>query len=352
MTKRAVRVFIVDDSGVSRSVLRTLVEADGQSVVVGEASDGREALDRIPLTLPDVVLMDIMMARMDGLEATRALMHSCPRPVLIVSDLVGRDADLNFKALEAGALDLVRKPSAAELGDPATADRLRRKVRLLSEVPVVTRRGRAQRRAVPDQAADSASEPGPSGVSMVCIGASTGGPPVILKILAALGDGPAWPILVVQHMSPGFTPGFAKWLSESSGIKVVVAEHGIRPKRGVVYVAGEDRHLRVDGRCLVLDDAPPLSGHRPSVDVLFNSVAERGFAAETIAVLLTGMGRDGAHGLGRIRDAGGWTIAQDEATSVVYGMPKAAVDVGAAREVLGVEAIISRLQTVGRGSMS
>jgi two-component system chemotaxis response regulator CheB len=348
MSKRAVRVFIVDDSAVSRSALRSLVEADGQAVVVGEAADGRQALEKIPPSEPDIVLMDIMMARMDGLEATRELMRSFPRPVLIVSDLVGRDADLNFKALQAGALDLLRKPSAAELRDRTTADRLRRRVRLLSEVPVVTRRGRARRESGTSAAVQTRTAPGPSRVSLVCIGASTGGPPAILRILTALGGEPRWPVLIVQHMTVGFTTGFVKWLGETSGVRVVAAEHGIRPRRGVVYVAAEDRHLRVDGRQLVCDDSPPLSGHRPSVDVLFTSVAERGFPAETIALLLTGMGKDGAYGLGRIRDAGGWTIAQDEVSSVVWGMPKAAVDARAAREVLSVDGIVERLRTAAQ----
>ena len=337
------RVFIVDDSAVSRTALRRAVEGDGRARVVGEAVNGHQALERIHEAEPDIVLMDIMMAEMDGIETTRTLMRSFPRPVLIVSDLVGRDADLNFKALEAGALDLIRKPSALELADIGAVDRLRRKVRLLAGVPVVTRH---QRRSSPSRVnpAMAFGDAAPVGqVSVVCIGASTGGPAALLRVLAALDAGTPWPILLVQHMTAGFTAGMVKWLGQASGLEVVVAENRARPKPGVVYVAPDDHHLELRGKRLALTVGPFRGGHRPAVDALFDSVVDGGAAEEAVAVLMSGMGSDGARGLQRIHRAGGWTIAQDEASSVVYGMPKAAVELGAACEVLSVDQIADRL---------
>ncbi|MFV2073322.1 MAG: chemotaxis-specific protein-glutamate methyltransferase CheB [Thermoanaerobaculales bacterium] len=337
------RVFIVDDSAVSRMALRQAVEGDGRARVVGEAIDGHQALERIHDAEPDIVLMDIMMAKMDGIEATRALMRSFPRPVLIISDLVGRDCDLNFKALEAGALDLIRKPSALELADEAAVGRLRRKVRLLAGVPVVTRHQRRTR--PPRTELRTAIGDGTSigEVSVVCIGASTGGPAAVLRVLAALNGGSPWPILLVQHTIAGFTAGMVKWLGHASGLEVVVAEDRVRPRPGVIYVAPDDHHLEFRGERMALTVGPPLGGHRPAVDALFDSIADGGAAEGAIAVLMSGMGSDGARGLQRIRRAGGWTIAQDEASSVVYGMPKVAVELEAACEVLSVDGIAARL---------
>jgi two-component system chemotaxis response regulator CheB len=188
--------------------------------------------------------------------------------------------------------------------------------------------------------------PIPEQVSLVVVGASTGGPPALGQLLTGLAGRPRWPVLVVQHMAPGFTRGLASWLESVSSLPVRLAEHGERPEPGRVYLAPDGHHLELLGRRLRVSDAPPVEGHRPSVDALMASVASTGPASETLGVLLTGMGRDGASGLGLLHEAGAWTIAQDESTSVVYGMPKAAVEVGAAHEVLPLPEIAATLASL------
>ncbi len=345
-----VRAFIVDDSALARLVLTRMLESDGRIEVVGEASDGPSALARVPASDADVVLMDMMMPGMDGLEATRRLMASSARPILIVSDLVGRDGTLNFRALQAGALDIVRKPSAEERSDAAAVRDLLRRVRVLAGVPVITRH---QRRG----ARDDDTEPPPTWeprpqrddfkAELVCIGASTGGPPALGRLLARVPSGAHAPILVVQHMAPGFIQGMASWLTETTGLNVTLAKDGHCPERGCVYVAPDDAHLALSvSGALALRSRGPVGGHKPSVDALFHSVATSGAAPRTLAVLLTGMGSDGATGMLDLYRAGAWTIAQDEATCVVYGMPKAAAALGAAREVLPLETIADRIASM------
>jgi len=337
-----VRVFVVDDSAVSRTAFRRALEGDSAIAVVGEAKDGRQALEEIPATCPDIVLMDIVMPAMDGLEATRRLMSSFARPVLVISDRIGGEADMSFEALRAGALDVIGKPSASSLADPRWVESLCRKVRMLAEIPVITRH-----RRVVDPGTVSvpyrSTRPPAEQVSLVCIGASTGGPPAIQQILSALPPQPRWPVAMVQHMTPGFTAGMVEWLGRASGHEVVVAEAGAVARAGTIHIAPDGHHLELSGDRLRLGDAPPRGGHRPSVDALFSSVAATRWARGTVAVLLTGMGRDGAEGLADLRSAGAWTIAQDQASSVVWGMPKVAIDLDAACEVLSVEEIAACL---------
>jgi two-component system chemotaxis response regulator CheB len=330
-----ISVFLVDDSAVSRMAFRKLIQQDSRLRVVGEANDGEEALRKIPEIKPDVVLMDIVMPGMDGMETTRELMHHAPCPILIISDQVGGNVDPSFEALRAGALEVIGKPTAGELSDPSFAETLLRKIRLLSDVPVITRyrtfaAGRRKRRR-------SSARPTREDVKLLCIGASTGGPPVLQRLLGSIPRTPKWPTLIVQHMTPGFTAGMASWLGKATGRQVEMATSGTRPEPGVVYVAPDAYHLELLGRCLRLSESPPVAGHRPSVDALFASVASTGPAHETVAVVLTGMGRDGAAGLKLLREAGAWTIAQDRISSVVYGMPKAAAEIEAACESMSVD---------------
>lgn len=346
---KRVRVLIVDDSATARLALRSMLATDPAIEVVGEARDGGQAIRMVGRLRPDLVLMDITMEGMDGLTATRQLMAVDPRPILIVSDHIGRRADLTFEALEAGALDVLAKPTARDIADEEAHRRLQRLVRLAAEVPVVTRR-RTLRSPGPGSP-PAASNPSRHGgaarrrVALVCIGASTGGPPALATLLAPLAPSPGFPILIVQHIAPTFTESLARWLAHSSGLPVEIATHGSTPRPGGVYIAPGGAHLELrDGR-LALSNRPRDSGHRPSVDVLFESVAESPLVRGTLAVLLTGMGKDGARGLKSIREAGGWTIAQDEESSVVYGMPKEAVAIGGASEVLSLGAIADRLAT-------
>jgi len=346
--KRRIRVFIVDDSAVARMGMRRLLAHDPDFEVVGEAVNGARALRDIPGADPDLVLMDVVMPELDGIQTTQVLMSERARPTLIVSDLVGRDAELNFKALEAGALDLVAKPSAREIGDAGLARSWLRRLKLLAEVPVVTRRRRVEApeptaARTPVRPAPTPSLREPRTISLVAIGASTGGPPALARILGSFEAPAPWPILVVQHIVPGFTDGLAQWLSATTGLSVEVVRSPTWLERGVVYLAPDGQHLVMRGGRLGLSDDGPERGHRPSVDVLSHSIALSDHGRSCAAVLLTGMGEDGARGLGAIRQAGGWTIAQDQASSVVYGMPKAAAERGAACDVVPVDQVAPRL---------
>jgi len=378
-----VRVLLADDSAITRLKLRRALESTGELRVVGEAADGRRAIEAVRTFRPEVLLLDVVMPGMDGLETTAELMATSPLPILIVSDLVGRKAALNFDALRAGAVEIMRKPSAEELADADRVAALIRKVRLLAKVPVVTRR----RKPGPPKAADAGAArpiatatPGvqpPDGVqpaqgirpaqgiqpaqrpasaplsptswgpaSLVCIGASTGGPPALMELLAGLERRAPWPILIVQHIAAGFIGSMTRWLMDASGLPVVLAEHGMRVEPGKVFLAPDEHHLQIAGQHLHLAPRTEPRGHCPSVNALFQSVAASKQARSTVGVLLTGMGQDGAQGLLAMRGAGAWAIAQDRATSVVYGMPKAAAENGAAHEVLPLEAIAGRLRTI------
>ncbi len=357
---KKIRVLLVDDSAVARFALNRMLASDPGIEVTGEARNGEQALRMVSKSQPDLVLMDITMEGMDGLTATENIMRTDPRPVIIISDHVGRRADINFEALQAGALEVIAKPTAQDITDEAAHRRLQRLVRLAAEVPVVTRRRtlRPPRSGVGsnDPAAAMAAPAGdpPASVvaerppvrrpaSLICIGASTGGPPALSTLFAALGPAPNCPVLVVQHISPTFTDGLVRWLAQSSGMPVELATNGSVPRPGTVYLAPGDLHMELrDGR-LLLSSGPPESGHRPSVDLLFESVARSSLVTGSLAVLLTGMGRDGARGLKAIRAAGGRTIAQDQASSVVYGMPKAAAEIGAAGEILPLNAIADQM---------
>lgn len=356
---KPIRVLIADDSALSRRVLSRLIESDDELTIVGEAHNGKAAIAEAGRLQVDVILMDVVMPLMDGLDATRELMETAPRPIVIVSDLVGREADLNFKALEAGAIDLLRKPSAEQLAEPLFAQRFVRKIKALATVPVVRRRGRVgspgrrfvkssgsdNARVRPDAPRAPASGRGEATVAgPIVIGASTGGPPAISQLLRELDGRIDAPVVVAQHMTTGFMAGMATWLGgqlEHMQVKLVSSPARLEP--GTAYLAPDDAHLKLEHGRLVTSTQPSDARHLPSVDVLFESVARDPCARRSTAVLLTGMGSDGARGLLAIKDAGGYTIAQDEASSVVYGMPRAAMELGAAQEVLGLADIGGRL---------
>lgn len=342
--RRPIRVFIVDDSAIARMLLRKRLHDYEGLVIVGDARDGREALVRIPASDADIVLMDLMLPGMDGLTVAEELMAGTPRPIVVISDLGTRDAATGFRALQAGVLEMMRKPTAAELDDEATRRSFARKIRMLAGVPVVTR----HRRPLPDRSAPaspaSLPPPRPLTPQLLCVGASTGGPPALLTLFSGLGGPPSCPVLLVQHMAPGFIEGMARWLGEATGIPFRMAADGDYLVPGTVLVAPDDRHLTLRGSRVVLADGPPLSGHRPSVDALFDSVAASAVADSAVGVLLTGMGSDGARGLLHLRQSGAHTIAQDEATSVVYGMPRVARSLDAALEILPIGRIADRVR--------
>jgi two-component system chemotaxis response regulator CheB len=343
---RRIRALIVEDSSVAQEFLSYILGSDPDIEVVGVARNGAEALEMAGDLRPSVITMDIHMPIMDGFEATRRIMESVPTPIVIVSGSTGaQELASTFRAMEAGALAVVLRPAGIDNGAfEADSKQLIITVKLMSEIKVVRRISRdiRERRA---EAATAFRRPRPTaGIQLVAIGASTGGPPVLREILSRLGKGFPFPIVIVQHIAAGFVGGFAEWLSGASEIPVRLAAQGEPALPGRGYLAPDGFHLGVtEGPRLALSDDPPESnGLRPSVSFLFRSAA-RIMGPRAVGVLLTGMGRDGAEELKAMRDRGAVTIAQDEASSVVHGMPGEAIKLGGAAFVLSPAAIADTL---------
>jgi two-component system chemotaxis response regulator CheB len=320
------RVLVVEDSLTVRRHLCEVLASDPEVEVVGEAEDGRRAIELCQQIRPDVVTMDMMMPTMTGLAATEYIMAHCPTPILIISSSINRgELFKTYDALAAGALDVLDKPRGDER-DPAWERAFIGTVKLVSRIRVIThlrgrlgRQGRSQ--AVPDPETAATVRNGDI-CEVVAIGASTGGPAAIVEILRALPPTFRLPLLLVLHINEPFGVAFAEWLDAQSDRRVVYARDGepVASAAGRVVMAPPDWHLSVrDGRLRLTREAERNSC-RPSVDALFESIA-REYGRAVTACLLTGMGRDGAAGLLAIRKAGGLTIAQDEASSVVFGMP-------------------------------
>jgi len=341
-----IRVLLAEDSAVTREYLAYLLDEDPGLEVVGTARDGIEAVEQAQRLKPDVILMDVHMPRMNGYEATRQIMERTPAPIVMVSASVDQgEVAMTFAALEAGALTVLEKPLGP--GHPRQADTVRKlleTVRLMAEVKVVRRWPRRERPLPPRLPPESAGR----SIRLVAIGASTGGPPVVAEILKALPRDLGAPVLLVQHIAPGFTAGLADWLGQVTPLSVKLAEPDELARLGTVYVAGDGTQMGIasHGRILLTHEAGP-DGFCPSVSHLFESVADA-YGRSAMGVLLTGMGRDGAAGLRRLREAGGLTIAQDEETSVVFGMPNEAIRLGAAEQVLRPEQIAQAIRSLAR----
>ena len=344
-----IRVLVVEDSATMRHHLRGALAADEELVVVGEAVDGAQAVQLCGRLRPDVVTMDMMLPRMSGLVATEHIMADYPTPILVVSSADRQELFSTYNALAAGAVDVLEKPRGDD-SDAGWGQRLCAAVRLVSRIKVITHprarldgRGRPAPVAVPPVATPAGLS---TGIRLVALGASTGGPGALTELLRALPAGFRAPVLCVQHIaaSEPFAVAFSDWLADQTGRSVTYAVDGVSigALTGRVVLAPPDRHLFVRDGVVRLDHAPPRHSCRPSVDVLFESVA-REFGATSAGVLLTGMGRDGAEGLLRIRAAGGATFAQDEASCVVYGMPREAALLGAAAYVLPPAKIANHL---------
>ncbi len=337
-----IRVVIVEDSITIRSRLREILLTDQGIEVVGEAPDGKLAIEMCRELKPDVITMDMMLPVMSGLAATEYIMAHFPTPILIVSSSTNRgELFKTYEALAAGAVDVLEKPRADE-PDGIWEARFLSTLKLVSRIRVITHlRGRLHKLAQPDSTARQGAAlraASGSGYKLVAIGASTGGPAAILDILRALPLEFPLPILVVLHISEAFGTAIAEWLDGQTPHLVQCAQHGqaIIEGSGRVFLAPPNRHLVVRQQRLQLTSDAERHSCRPSVDVLFESVA-REYGSAAIACLLTGMGRDGAAGLLEIRRAGGLTIAQDEATSVVYGMPREAMLLDAAERILPLQ---------------
>ncbi len=347
-----VRVMLVEDSLVVRELLRHIVSRDSRLEVVAAAASGEEALSLIGTVRPDVVSMDIRLPGIDGLETTRRIMSEHPTPIVVVADAV-EDASLriSMNALRAGALSVVEKPVATtHAGYAGVADEICTQLRIMAQVPVIRRRpiggGWASRAGTPPATPAPASAQAPTvvgGPTVLGIAASTGGPPALARVLGALPADFPLPILLVQHMGAAFMDGFAAWLDGVVPLAVGVARDGETAEPGRVYVAPGDRHLELGvGRTLRILDSAPVSGQRPAATVLFRSLA-RQCGGAGIGVLLTGMGEDGALGLLDMHGAGAATVAEHESSAVVYGMPAAAVRLGAARSILPLDRVAAHI---------
>jgi two-component system, chemotaxis family, protein-glutamate methylesterase/glutaminase len=342
---KAIRVLVVDDSALMRKLIPKILESEGSIEVVGTAMDGEFALKKIEELKPDVVTLDLEMPRLDGIETLRAITRSHHVPVIVVSTHTKAGAYSTFKALALGALDFVAKPKDAAAGHLETiAGELAEKIKLASRVGVV--KTRAPLVEVKQSAGKKRARPPQAPNKIIAIGVSTGGPAALQFMLSQIpADFPA-AILVVQHMPEGFTEMFAKRLDELSLVEVQEAKSGDLLLAGRVLVCPGNRHMMVRrmarGDMVVLADSPQVNGHRPSVDVLFYSVAQE-FGNAAIGVIMTGMGEDGADGLGAIKAAGGMTIAQSEETCVVGGMPRAAISKGFVNRVIPLDALAHAL---------
>ncbi|WP_013324329.1 chemotaxis-specific protein-glutamate methyltransferase CheB [Gloeothece verrucosa] len=348
-----IKVLLVEDSPVALTVLKRILNEPPLVEVVGTARTGIEALELIPKIKPDVICTDLHMPKMDGLELTQEVMERFPRPILVISISVqDEDRQKVFKLLQAGAVDVFPKPRSGQLEDyEQVKDQLLNKIKVLAGVKVFTKRrkpsylsdGPNERPprplvATPSLPSPPASPPAAT-VKLVVIGASTGGPQALQEIFSHLPSNFPVPILCVQHISEGFLQGFTDWLQNNCALPIEIAKTGKIPQAGKIYLPPEKEQMEIDkqGRFYCCK-APPVDGHCPSVTVLFQSVA-RVYGAGVIGILLSGMGRDGAAGLLSIVQKGGFTIAQDESTCVVFGMPQEAIKLRAAHQILPVQDI-------------
>lgn len=341
-----IRVLIVEDSAIFQAVLKKIFSSSPDIEVVGTASNGVEGLALIPRLNPDVICTDFHMPKMNGLEFTKQVMSRYPRPILVISISVqSQQRHRIFELLEAGAVDIFPKPRSAKGSNETQIDRLRliNKIKILAGVKVFKKRTLlADRQTEPLSktvgiATNSASAT--SETRIVAVGTSTGGPQALQTIFERLPANFPVPIICIQHISHGFLDGLIKWLALTCALPIEVATSGAICQPGTIYFPPEQKHLELNrqGR-FICSDSPPVGGHRPAVNVTFESVAKV-YGRQAIAVLLTGMGKDGAAGMQLIKQAGGLTIAQDRETSVIFGMPKEAIEMGAVKQILALPEI-------------
>jgi two-component system chemotaxis response regulator CheB len=344
---KKIRVLVVDDSALMRKLIPQILEADPSIEVVGTAMDGNFCLKKIEELQPTVVTLDLQMPGMNGIDTLKEIMRLHPMPVIVVSSHSTEGASVTLKALGLGAFDFVTKPQDASAHMAEMETELIAKIHAAADCKVVRPELLRGVPISPSKISAGKSAPPPS--KLVAIGISTGGPQALEFLLAQLPPDFPGAIVVVQHMPEGFTDMFARRLDELCSLRVKEAQSGDALQAGRVLICPGSRHMKVKrlgmGDVVVLNEDERVNGHRPSVDVLFNSVAEE-FGSRAVAVLMTGMGDDGAQGLGAVKKAGGMTIAQSEESCVVFGMPKAAIERGYATRVVALDVLSSTLQAL------
>jgi len=345
-----IKILLVEDSPVALVVLKKILDSCPELQVVGTARTGKEALPMIPQLEPDIICTDLHMPQMNGLELTQEVMARYPRPIIVISASVKDDDPHNvFELLQAGALDVLPKPRGAMLEDyEAIKDQLINKIKVLAGVKVF-KKTRKNETVIP-QLEVKTPWVQPKNIlndkpifwnqlKVIVIGASTGGPQALQEILSKFPAKFPVPIICVQHISEGFLLSFLDWLKTIVNLPIEIAPLGLIPQPGKIYFPPEQKHLELDNHGRFFhSNAPAVSGHRPSVNVTFASAAKF-YGSSTLGILLTGMGRDGAEGMLRIFEVGGFTIAQDELTSVVFGMPQEAIKMGAVHQILSLHDI-------------
>lgn len=348
MDNKKIKVFIIDDQRVVRNVIKKMLSTDPDILVVGEASNPFEASELIPEVEPDVLTLDVEMPRMDGVEFLRKLMPQYPIPVIMVSSTTEEGSEKAILAMQYGAVDFVTKPDGGALALENTQAALIQKIKEASTVNI--ERWLRKTKFIPREPSRirQSSKIERSKYNLIAIGASTGGVTAIRQLLSEVPrDFPC--MVITQHMPPGFTATFAKGVSKDFGLDVKEAQNQDLIQTGRIYIAPGDYHLVVNKRnglnhTVGLLKTDKVNGHRPSVDVLFSSIVENKLAQETIGIILTGMGMDGAKGLLALREAGARTIGETEQSALIYGMPKVAHDIGAVEEQLPLSQMVSRLK--------
>ncbi|HET9954380.1 MAG TPA: chemotaxis-specific protein-glutamate methyltransferase CheB [Polyangiaceae bacterium] len=333
----SIRVLVAEDSATARALLVSILESDSELEVIGQAKNGHEAVALAKRLLPDVITMDIHMPGLGGFEAIRRIRHDAPAPIVVVSASISKvDVAASLAALNAGALTALAKPAGPQAPNfEECARQLILTVKGMSEVKVVRRWSSVPARSAPRAIARPSK--------LLAIAASTGGPAALYRIFSALPAKFPVPIVVVQHISHGFLPGMIEWWRSASALDMRVASSGEVLQPGTVYVAPDSAHCQLSNRnTIVLSSAPPVDGHRPSASVLFRSAAQV-HGTGLFALILTGMGRDGVDGLREVHARGGYVVAQDRESSVVFGMPGAAIEAGVVDDIVPLPAIADHL---------
>lgn len=338
-----VRVVVIDDSPLSAEVLRSVIEEDPRLEVAAIGHDGLRAIELNRTLRPAVITMDVHMPRMNGLEAVERIMATSPTRILLVTEDTAQG--LPFEALRRGAMDLLRRPAARTAFGVIAGNELRQRILLLAQVPLVRPRSRVGFRPAPPSPRSNPLSPR-APLAVLGVAASSGGPAALAAFLSALGPGFPLPILIVQHLALGFVAGLATWLERVSGLRTRVATEGARLSPGEVLLSPDDAHLGLERHGQVrLDRGPPIDGHRPSATHLFSSLAKV-YGDSAAAVVLTGMGRDGAAGVRNLRAAGARLFVQDERSSVVFGMPRAAAEADPSAELGTPEELAARISSL------